>query len=93
MAVKIININKNMLNLIFKKIILFLIKFYQITLSLDHGFFKWLKPHGQCKFYPTCSVYSYSAIEKYGVIKGGYLSLKRLSRCHPWSKGGYDPLK
>ncbi|MDD4689255.1 MAG: membrane protein insertion efficiency factor YidD [Eubacteriales bacterium] len=46
-----------------------------------------------CRFYPTCSQYSIEALEKYGAIKGSYLSIKRILRCHPFSKGGYDPLK
>lgn len=45
-----------------------------------------------CRFTPTCSQYAYEAIQKYGVIKGGWLGLKRLLRCHPFSKGGYDPV-
>lgn len=46
-----------------------------------------------CRFYPTCSGYSIMAIEKYGAIKGVWLSLKRILRCHPFNAGGYDPLK
>lgn len=46
-----------------------------------------------CRFTPTCSEYSAQAISKYGAIKGTALSVKRLSRCHPWSEGGYDPVK
>ncbi len=46
-----------------------------------------------CKFEPTCSEYTKQAIEKYGVIKGSYKGLKRILRCNPFSKGGYDPLK
>ena len=45
-----------------------------------------------CRFYPTCSEYSKQAILKYGPLKGGWLALKRIARCHPLSKGGYDPL-
>ena len=45
-----------------------------------------------CKFYPSCSEYMMQAIEKYGCIKGIFLGIKRLLRCHPFAKGGYDPL-
>ena len=47
----------------------------------------------KCKYYPSCSEYTKSAIEKYGPIKGMVLGLKRIVRCNPFSKGGYDPLK
>lgn len=47
----------------------------------------------RCKYYPTCSEYMIQAIEKYGVIKGIFLGLKRILKCNPFSKGGYDPLK
>ena len=45
-----------------------------------------------CRFVPSCSEYTYQAISKYGVIKGGWLGLKRLLRCHPFHPGGYDPV-
>ena len=45
-----------------------------------------------CRFSPTCSAYAYEAIEKYGAAKGGYLALRRLLKCHPFHKGGYDPV-
>jgi putative membrane protein insertion efficiency factor len=44
-----------------------------------------------CRFYPSCSVYAAQAVEKYGVAKGLWLGLRRLTRCNPWSLGGYDP--
>lgn len=49
--------------------------------------------HSSCRFTPTCSQYSRTAIRKYGIIRGGGLSLKRILRCHPFSPGGYDPVK
>lgn len=69
-----------------------LIKFYQKTLSFDHGFFKYLYPHGFCRFNPTCSNYAIAAVTKYGLIKGGLKSLWRILRCNPWSAGGNDPV-
>ena len=75
-----------------KNIILKLIRFYQKTLSLDHGFFSFSKTHLGCRFFPSCSEYTYQAVEKYGVWKGGFWGLKRILRCHPFSKGGIDLL-
>jgi putative membrane protein insertion efficiency factor len=76
-----------------KKIILQLIRFYQKTkwfhCALACQFFLTDKV---CRFTPTCSQYTYQAVEKYGVVKGLWLGLKRIVRCHPWSKGGYDPV-
>ena len=66
------------------------IKAYQLTFSPDHGFFKARFPHGYCPFFPSCSAYAYQAIEKNGVIRGGWQSLWRILRCHPWTKGGID---
>lgn len=48
--------------------------------------------HGKCKFIPTCSNYGIEAIKTYGSIKGTYLTIKRILRCNPLSKGGYDPV-
>ncbi|MFN5369852.1 MAG: membrane protein insertion efficiency factor YidD [Bacteroidia bacterium] len=45
-----------------------------------------------CRFYPTCSHYGIEAVRKYGALKGGWLSLKRIFRCHPWGGHGYDPV-
>lgn len=73
--------------------VLWLIRLYQRTLSFDHGIFSGLFPYGWCRFYPTCSEYAYQAVVKYGVIRGGVKALWRVLRCHPFSKGGYDPVK
>ncbi|MBW6441319.1 membrane protein insertion efficiency factor YidD [Patescibacteria group bacterium] len=70
-----------------KKLILNLIKFYKKHLSLDEKGVK------VCRFTPTCSEYTYQAIEKYGVIKGGLMGFGRILRCNPFSKGGNDPVK
>lgn len=67
------------------------IKIYQRTLSFDHGIFRYLYPHGFCRFRPTCSEYAIQALEKYGFIKGGLKAFWRVLRCNPWNKGGYDP--
>jgi len=76
-----------------KKIVLALIRFYQKT-SFFHGYiFRVLFMSDKvCRFTPTCSEYSYQAVEKYGVLRGLWLGLKRIIRCHPWNKGGPDPV-
>lgn len=51
-----------------------------------------LVPPAKCRYFPTCSCYCHEALEKYGLFKGGWLSLKRLSRCHPWGGSGSDPV-
>lgn len=71
-----------------KKILIKIINFYQKFISSYMGH---IGIH--CKFEPTCSEYAKQAIEKYGAIKGSILGLKRILRCNPFSKGGYDPLK
>ena len=71
-----------------KKIMISIIKFYKKHLSI---FFE--KSGVKCKFYPTCSEYAIQAYEKYGFIKGSFLTIKRILKCNPFSKGGYDPLK
>lgn len=71
-----------------KKIGIILINFYQKYVS------KLFKFNGvNCKYYPTCSEYTKQAIEKYGLVKGCFLGFKRIIKCNPFSKGGYDPLK
>lgn len=67
-----------------KKALLGVIRFYQKQISP-------LKTPS-CRFQPTCSSYTYQAIEKYGALKGSYLGLKRILKCHPFHPGGYDPL-
>ena len=67
-----------------KKIILLLIRFYQKYISIFLG--------KNCRFYPTCSAYTYEAVERFGVIKGVYLGVKRILKCHPFHPGGYDPV-
>ncbi|MBR7183310.1 MAG: membrane protein insertion efficiency factor YidD [Alistipes sp.] len=61
-----------------------LVRFYQLCISP-------LTP-ASCRFTPTCSQYALEALKKYGAIKGGYLTLKRIARCHPWGGSGYDPV-
>ena len=67
-----------------KYILIFLIKVYQKTIS------RVLPP--SCRFYPSCSQYGIEALEKYGVFKGSWLTIKRIGRCHPFNPGGYDPV-
>lgn len=45
-----------------------------------------------CRFRPTCSAYALTSLQRYGIIKGTYLAVRRLLRCHPWNPGGYDPV-
>jgi len=63
---------------------IFLIKLYQWIISPILG--------PKCRFTPTCSTYSLQAFKKYGLFKGFWLSIKRISRCHPWGGHGYDPV-
>ena len=67
-----------------KTVVLGVIKLYQRFLS------PLLPP--SCRFVPSCSRYTYEAIEKYGLLKGGWLGIKRISRCHPFNVGGHDPV-
>jgi len=67
-----------------KKVVLFLIKIYQSISRVTPPV---------CRFTPTCSEYTRQAVEKYGVLKGMFLGIKRILRCHPFSEGGYDPLE
>ncbi|HEY8464752.1 MAG TPA: membrane protein insertion efficiency factor YidD [Bacillota bacterium] len=67
-----------------KKAILYMIKLYQKFLSP-------LKP-ASCRFYPTCSQYTFQAVSRFGVTKGIILGIRRILRCNPFFKGGYDPI-
>jgi len=66
----------------------------QVILALLRFYKRWISPAlpPSCRFTPTCSEYTYQAIDKYGAIRGGWLGIRRLSRCHPWHPGGYDPV-
>ena len=70
---------------IIKKVMIFFIRTYQLTLSP-------IISHGSCRYVPTCSQYAIEAIEVHGVFKGTFLAIKRIVRCNPLFKGGYDPV-
>lgn len=77
-----------------KTLALRLIRLYQRYLSFDTGLFKLLfLTDKACRYSPTCSEYTYQAIKKYGILSGTFKGLGRILRCHPWSKGGHNPLK
>ncbi len=67
-----------------KHVLIALVRFYQYAISPLVG--------RRCRYFPTCSEYTVDAIRKYGAVKGGWLGLKRIFRCHPWHPGGYDPV-
>jgi putative membrane protein insertion efficiency factor len=66
----------------------------RILLGLIAGYRYFLSPllGPSCRFYPTCSAYAIEAIESHGSLRGSWLALKRISRCHPWHPGGFDPV-
>lgn len=66
------------------RFVLALIRGYQLTLSRVLG--------GGCRFYPSCSHYTYEAVSRYGWAKGSWLGARRIARCHPFNAGGYDPV-
>jgi uncharacterized protein len=67
-----------------KKVFLAIIRFYQLIISP-------LKPP-TCRFYPTCSHYGMEAVQRFGALKGGWLTIKRILKCHPFHPGGLDPV-
>jgi putative membrane protein insertion efficiency factor len=68
-----------------KTILIALIKFYRLFISP-------VLP-GNCRFYPSCSEYALEAVGRYGALRGTYLALRRIARCHPFHPGGFDPVK
>jgi len=66
-----------------KYILIFLIRIYQRVPGSWHGY---------CKFQPTCSNYAIGVLEEFGFLKGSFLMIRRIIRCNPWNKGGYDPI-
>ena len=72
-------------NRLLAKLFIYMVRIYQKYISPMRG--------PTCRFYPTCSQYSIEAYKKYGAIKGTYLTIRRILKCHPFHPGGYDPLK
>ncbi|MDZ7612068.1 MAG: membrane protein insertion efficiency factor YidD [Candidatus Moranbacteria bacterium] len=75
-----------------KTFLLKTIKLYQKILSRDTGWLSSVSHKRTCRFHPTCSQYAYEAIGKYGSLKGSWMGVKRILRCHPWNEGGIDPV-
>lgn len=67
-----------------QKLILLFIRAYQYAISPLLG--------NHCRFYPSCSCYTHDAIRQHGVVRGTWLGIRRIARCHPWHEGGYDPV-
>jgi putative membrane protein insertion efficiency factor len=68
-----------------RRVVMALIWVYQSTIGPA-------LPRGSCRFEPSCSRYAYTAVERYGVLKGGWLAARRVGRCQPWGGSGYDPV-
>ena len=67
-----------------RKVLLLMIRGYQLAISPMLG--------PRCRFYPSCSCYAHTAVERFGVLRGLVLSVRRIARCHPFCSGGYDPV-
>jgi hypothetical protein len=67
-----------------RQLLMGIIRVYQLALSPMLG--------PRCRFYPSCSCYAHTAIERHGVLRGTWLGLRRILRCHPFAEGGYDPV-
>ncbi len=67
----------------------------RLLLGLIRGYRRFISPciGPHCRYIPTCSQYALEAVTKYGALKGGWMAVKRVARCHPWHPGGYDPVK
>ncbi|MBN2158011.1 MAG: membrane protein insertion efficiency factor YidD [Spirochaetes bacterium] len=79
-----INRNNNIIDTLFSGFIILIIKVYRTILSP-------LLP-SSCRFYPSCSAYAIDALKKHGLVKGVYLAVRRIVRCHPLNDGGFDPV-
>lgn len=67
-----------------RKLVLIIISGYRLLLSPLLG--------NHCRFHPSCSQYAHTAVRRFGVLRGGWLALRRIGRCHPWHEGGVDPV-
>ncbi|HET6563058.1 MAG TPA: membrane protein insertion efficiency factor YidD [Marmoricola sp.] len=67
-----------------KQLLIWLLKGYRFAISPLYG--------QVCRYHPTCSAYALEAITRHGTIRGGWLAVRRIGRCHPWAAGGYDPV-
>ena len=67
-----------------KTLLIWLLKGYRFAISPLYG--------QVCRYHPSCSAYALEAVTRHGALRGGWLSLRRIGRCHPWASGGYDPV-
>ncbi len=69
--------------------------FKEIGITLIKGYRRFVSPMlpSSCRFMPSCSLYTLQAVERYGLLKGSLMGARRLLRCHPFSEGGYDPVR